>query len=182
VEHFVDDLLPCVSGLKWEALEPLGVTEKNIQSKVQFLKVVAKQMGDSERGERVRNFCEAIEHTKVERNHLFHGIWGWRVNSRTKTVEPCARHSKFPSKPLKIPDLARLEKALCRCSRLGFNLLQEFWGWNENGAGRFFHGSDKDFPKWLQQWIERYPPNDEHLDQSAKEGQLPRLARAYPRK
>lgn len=182
IEYYLDHLLPVVSGFSDAELKAIGLTEKNVGTKTQFLKAAIQRLTDPARAHEARRFCELIDNTKVARNHAFHGLWGWRASSRSKTVEPCARHSKHPAKPLKIADLAKLEKALCACSRVGHDLLNECLGWEkERQPVRFFHGADKAVPTWLSEWTGRNRVGREYLDQNAKEGQLPRLARHFPR-
>jgi hypothetical protein len=183
VEYCLDEMLPFVSGLKRSELDALAITDKAVGSKAMFLKAAMKRVESDEQRKRIGAFLALIEETKVARNHAFHGVWGWRITTRTQSVMPCARHGKYPSRPLKIADLAKLEKSLCACSRIGRDVLNEFWGWHhDRRAARFFHGADDDFPEWFHRWTERNPMRGEYLDQTAKAGQLPRLAKHFPHK
>jgi hypothetical protein len=184
VEHFVEQLLPRITGLSWKELEALGVTEKPIGSKVNFLKAAASRITDDDLKNEVRALCAAIDDTKVARNHLFHGIWGWRGDKRTKNVFPAARKTSAPHAPLKATQLPYLEKKLCRCSRMAIDIIQLL----ENPPmrtkyTRFLHHGDKDVaPQWFRQWSERNPLDGAALDRTSKAGRLPFLSEPYPQK
>jgi hypothetical protein len=150
---------------------------------VDFLKATNRRRTDTTIKSAIDDFCAIIHDTKVQRNHVFHGVWGWRGNSKTQTVEPCARNAQYPSRPLKIADLTRLEKQLCRASRLGFNVVCQLRDWDgANRLSKRIYFSEPECPKWLEQWTERNPLSGANLDRNAKEGQLPRLATLLPRK
>lgn len=184
VEHFVEAMLPRVSGLSWDELVALRVADQPIGQKVLFLKAAAKRLKDSDIQEAVTAFCAAIDETKSARNHVFHGMWGWRADRRTKTVDPAARKTSQPSQPFKAGQLPSLEKRLCACSRQGSDIMMAFW--NESARVKYsryiHHGEREVIPEWLSQWSERNPLDDVHLDRIAKAGQLPRLDAPYPRK
>lgn len=185
VEHFVEQLLFPVTGLSGDELRALGVTDKPIGSKAMFLKAASARVEDEEVKKGIREFCAAIDATKAARNHVFHGVWGWRGDKRSKRIEPAARKSSVPHAPFKATQLDSLEKALCRCSRLGIDLTANLRGQKYRVKyTRFFHHGDNEaeIPKWFQQWSQRNQWSDEDLDQSAKAGQLPRLAAPYPTK
>jgi hypothetical protein len=184
VEHFVEQLTPHVTGLSWDELDALGVSDKPIGAKALFLKAASARLGDEETKLRVREFCAAIEDTKVARNHAFHGIWGWRGDKRTKQIFPAARKTSMPHAPLKATQLPGLEKRLCRCSRLGFDLLIHF---DTPGLkiqySRFLHHGDRETrPEWFHQWTRRNPIDCAALDRTAKAGRLPHLSAPYPPK
>jgi hypothetical protein len=102
-------------------------------------------------------------------------MWGWRVNSRTKTVEPCARYLKKPEQGLRPADLKKLERALCECARIGKDLLHIALGEGPDYTpSRFFHGAAEP-PGWFAQWLEDNPVHLENVDYGEKGGQLPRL-------
>lgn len=184
IEHFVEVLLPYTSGLQWEELEVVGLTSKPIGAKVDFLNLSRKRLKDPELSKAIGEFCSLIHETKTNRNHAFHGIWGWRGDVRSKSVFPAARKTSQPSQPLKSSQLPALERKLCQCSRMGSDLTNHFYGWNIRGKfNRYFHHGDKDdLPRWLDQWSERNSLDCELLDRICKAGQLPRLEKHYPRK
>jgi hypothetical protein len=173
-----------VSGLAAEELKALGLSDKPIGSKVLFLKAAASRLKEAELREQVKSFCAAIEETKVARNHVFHGIWGWRGDNRTETVFAAARKSSNPGQPFKATQLPALEKRLCRCSRLGSDLFMHYMkpGFRLKHTRFLHHGGKKAGPQWLQQWTARNPLDGAALDRSAKGGQLPRLDALAPRK
>ena len=102
IEHFVDGLLPEISGLSREQLEALQVKEKPMASKVAFLKASAKRHNHGPTGQSVAEFCKLVEDTKTQRNHAFHGIWGWRGDDRTERVYPAAQKESDPQSPFEI--------------------------------------------------------------------------------
>ncbi|WFL76708.1 hypothetical protein P7228_11960 [Altererythrobacter arenosus] len=183
VEHFVEAILPHVTGLSWGELDAIKVTDKPIASKVDLLSQARNRVADEELCEQIREFCAAINETKVQRNHLFHGVWGWRATNRTKTVVPAARKSSNPEQPLKAAQLPSLEKKLCRCSRLGSDLVMHFHreGYRVKYT-RYLHHDGHDIEAWLQQWTERNPLDDVDLDRSSSPGRLPYLEHPYPQK
>ena len=183
VEHFVERLLCRVSGLSWKELEALQITEKPMGAKTNFISMARKRLQDPDMEAKVQQFCDLLNETKVARNHAMHGMWGWRANSRTKTVEPCARRTVDPKQPMKTAQLAALEKKLCRISRIGSDLTNQFDGGRFRAKyGRFTHHADKEPPEWLRQWSARNPLDYDALDRSAKGGRLPRLEKPLPRK
>lgn len=184
VEHFVEEILPSVTGLSWEELAAAEITEKPIGTKVRILKQTRTRLEDEELSERVREFCSSIEETKVQRNHMFHGIWGWRGTQRTKTVVPAARKTSTPAQPLKISQLPALEKKLCRCSRLGSDLLMTFNQEQYRAKYTRFlhHDGHEDAPDWLIEWSEQNPLDYVEQDRISSPGRLPHLETPYPRK
>jgi hypothetical protein len=182
IEHFVEHLVTKVSGLSWAELETIGVTNKPIAAKVDFLNVATGRLDDPDLRQRVKAFCAMIHETKLARNHVFHGIWGWRADQRTKSVFAAARKTSQPEAPFKASQLPGLEKKLCKCSRMGSDLMVHFW---EEGFRvklmRFIHHAGDEHPAWLDHWSKRNPMDDGALDHNAKAGQLPRLAAHYPR-
>lgn len=183
IEHFVEEILPHVTGLSWAELVAIRVADKPISTKVDLLSQACTRIRDKDLAEQVRRFCVAINETKVQRNHLFHGVWGWRATNRTQTVVPAARKTSNPEQPLKASQLPGLEKRLCRCSRLGTDLVMRF---HQEGYrvkySRYLHHDGRDIAEWLEQWAERNPLDDVDLDRSSKPGRLPFLDRPYPQK
>lgn len=181
VEFFVEELLPEISGLTTEQLTAILIMDKPIAQKVSFLKASARRHSHAETGAQVETLCTLIEETKVQRNHLFHGMWGWRAHS--ERVFPAARRRSEPHAPLPASSLAALEKKLCKCSRLGFDLVTRV-AYGELGRphpSRFLHHSaPKEPPEWLLQWSARNPWDDGDPDRIDKAGQLPRRSRLYP--
>lgn len=184
IEHFVEMFLPQVTGLSWEELVTLSVTDKPIGAKVMFLKAASARITDENLREQVRRFCTAIDNTKVARNHVFHGMWGWRGDKRTKTVFPAARKTSAPQAPFKATQLPALEKRLCACARLAADIYGHYW--NDNNRfkfGRYLHHGDKEqVPQWLGLWSARNPLPVATLDRNAKAGRLPFLDDPFPRK
>jgi hypothetical protein len=183
IELQTEDLLVLVTKLSWEELEALQITDKPMGQRVSFLTIAGKRLKNPTLEARLKAFIGLINDTKTSRNHVFHGMWSWRANSRKQTVEACARRTKEPTVPMKVAQLIKLEKSLCRCSRLGYDL-----GWEMRGTTsrtkytRFIHLAESGAPQWLRQWSERNPLDDVALDRSAKGGKLPRLDALHPPK
>ncbi len=184
IELITEDLLMLVTKLSWQELEALQITDKPMGQRVSFLTIAAKRLKDAKLELQLKTFIGLINDTKTSRNHVFHGMWGWRASSRKRTVEACARRTKEPTVPMKISQLIKLEKSLCRCSRVGFDLVGDMRGWrNRAKFVRFIHhGESDDSPRWIQQWSERNPLDLAALDQSARGGKLPRLNALHPHK
>lgn len=183
IEHFVEELLPHVTGLRWGELEALQITSKSISSKVDYLTAATARLTNTEYRNGVRAFCAIIHETKTQRNHIFHGMWGWRGDGRTQRVFAAARKKADPQAPFAASKLSALEKKLCRCSRMGFDLVV-IHVLGQDGRphpSRFFHHSvEGDAPEWLMQWSARNPWAGDHPDRIEQAGQLPRLSRLYP--
>lgn len=184
IENFVEHMLPHVSGLTWDEIQAIGLAEKPVGQKVAFLKAAAKRIGDTALQQSVLNFCATIDDTKSARNHVFHGIWGWRAVQKTKSVVPAARKTSQPSQPFKASQLPGLEKKLCACSRQGSDIMMSLWreGVRSKYTRFIHHGARDELPEWLEQWTERNPLDDVLLDRIGKAGQLPRLSEPYTRK
>ncbi|MBW0008369.1 MAG: hypothetical protein JO335_11740 [Sphingomonas sp.] len=183
IEYFVEILMAHVSHLSWDELTAVGVTEKPIGAKVLFLKAATARIAEVELRQRVREFCESIDDTKVARNHVFHGIWGWRGDKKSHRIFPAARKTSDPSRPFKASQLAVLEKRLCKSARLGGNLAMHYWGDPDTELKycRFFHHGDKEaIPQWFSRWSARNPVPCDALDRTSKAGQLPRLDAPFP--
>ncbi len=187
IESCVDDLLPHISGLTTEQVEALQLYNKPMSQKVAFLKGSVPRYPHDRFKEPILNFCALIDETKVQRNHVFHGMWGWRGDTKKQRVFPAARKQSSPDAPLPASKLPGLEKKLCKCSRLGFDVFAqiELGQLTRHPLTRFFHHRDEpdgSIPQWLEQWSERNPWNSDDPDQIAPAGQLPRRSSLYPEK
>lgn len=184
VENFVDELLEHVSGMTRNELDALGVTDRPMGSKVAWLNAIKSRHPDESYRHHVSEFCAIIHETKTARNHVFHGIWGWRGDQRTKTVFPASRKASSPNQPFKATQLPALEKKLCKCSRMGLDLCAPIWkSTSRPRLTRYVHhGAKEGAEGWLTQWSARNRLDDAVLDQSAKAGQLLRLSVLLPRK
>lgn len=183
VEHFVEQLLPVVTGLTEEELGILQLSSKPIATKVDFLNVAAKRLTDEDTRTGIKAFCAIIHETKGQRNHVFHGMWGWRGDDRTKRVFAAALKQSDPHAPFAASQLSSLEKKLCKCSRMGFDLYitHVVKRPERPHPSRFFHHDIDDvFQGWFAQWTERNSLVDEDPGRIEIEGQLPRLVQLYP--
>jgi hypothetical protein len=176
IENYCDELLEDVSGLKWDELKTLGVTDKMIAAKADFLSKASIRIADVERQETLKSFCALIKETKQDRNHVFHGMWGWRGDKRSKTVVPAARKESNIKAPFPAKRLPELEKKLCRCSRLGSNLVNKLWGGPANiRTTRYIHHDADVAEDWLKEWSARNKCNV-----VGKEGELLRMKALLP--
>ena len=185
IEHFVEELLPHVTGLSRAELAALQVTSKTIASKVDFLTAATARLDNPKDREAIRAFCGIIHETKMQRNHVFHGIWGWRGDSQRKKVYPAARKESDPQAPFRATSLPSLEKKMCRCSRMGFDLVVSLAYGEPRRAhpSRFIHyGGEGGAPEWLVQWSERNPWADGDPGYTERAGQLPRRSALLPSK
>lgn len=176
IEAVIDFVLPTFCDLSHQELNAIQVFSRPMAAKAAFLKQVSKSRAAESVHEKVMTFLEIIENTKVDRNHAFHSMWGWRINEKKMTVEPCARYLTQPDKNLRPHQLPRLERELTKCAQIGKELLHIALGTGPNyEPSRFFHGAPNDPPPWLEQWLEQNPLNLQSLDCGPKKDQLPRL-------
>ena len=184
-DHFVEQLLPVVSELSWEQLKALQIPDKPLGSKVVFLKASAKKLSEASLREQVLTFCALIDDCKAHRNHVFHGMWGWRGDQRTGRVIPAARKESELHNPFPSSKLPALERKLCRASRAGFDLVTTLV-FRQNvrpHPSRFLHhGAPGGAPEWFEQWTSQNPWDGDTQDRIEIAGQLPRRARLYPEK
>ena len=170
------------SQAQWDGME---IADRPLGTKISLLKKSFRNVGDTTILEILQELYEALNAVKGQRNHAIHGMWGWRVDDRKGTVEPCARYHKDPATPLTPSHLPALEKALCRCS----NLAMQAYLYSVNAppeqplmSRRFFHGKAGPPSDTLTQWLVRVQPDHATLDHSFREGQLPRLEKLFPKK
>ena len=184
VEHFVEVLLPIVTGLTQDEMDTLQISSKTIASKVDFLAKASARVGREDIRDGIKSFCAIIHETKGQRNHIFHGIWGWRGDDRTKRVFPAACKRSDVGSPFPADKLNALEKKLCKCARMGFDLFTRYHGQLERPhPSRFFHhNAQGDAPEWLVQWSTRNRWDDEDLDRIEVAGQLPRRSSLFPQR
>jgi len=184
IEYFIEQLLEHVSGMSWGELKALGVTDRPMGAKVDWLNAIKGRHPDEAYRRALTEFCAIIHETKTARNHVFHGVWGWRGEDRTQTVYPAARKATSPNQPFKATQLPALEKKLCKCSRMGQDLCQPIWGAPVRPKlTRYVHHGAKDgAQEWLKQWSQRNRLDDGLLDRTSKAGQLLRLSAPLPRK
>jgi hypothetical protein len=184
IEYCVDEMIEYVSDLRWNELAALGVTERTLANKVNFLLQIRHRHPNPDYQRRIVEFCSLLHETKTARNHLFHGMWGWRADKRTREMLPAARKASSLDQPFKYTRLPALEKKLCKCSRMALDLCQPVWKSTVRARlNRFVHHNVAEADEqWMTQWSERNPLDGEHLDRSAKAGQLPRLRVLFPRK
>lgn len=175
IESAIDNILPTFCGLSSDEIDALQIFDKPIAAKAALLKRVSKRRSRADVHGKVEEFLQIIDDTKVRRNQAFHSMWGWRLDARKRTVEPCARYLKSPGQGIKASALSQLERELNRCARLGKDLLHLAWGEGPDyNPSRFFHGAD-DPQEWFEQWLERNPVYLHNLDCGPKTDQLPRL-------
>lgn len=182
IEYIIDDLICLFSGLSWDELTVHPGRLRHVSDKIQFLKDQAAENPPRPLVEKVLDFCELVDNSKSERNQVFHGIWGWRA--RRRVVFPAARQTRAPSQPFPASKLPWLERQLCRCSRMGADLCDEFYEHKTlNTYSRFIHHPEREgAPDWLREWSERHPLDLKTLDRAAKKGELPRLDTLYPQR
>ena len=157
-------------------LQKTLIGEKPIGPKIALLKPHLGDIADERAQEAARGFVERLNNTKAKRNHMFHGIWGWRAHPQKKVVERCARHPKSLHNPAKVDDMPQLEETLCEAVNQGLMAVAILRGVEpQAGVVRFLHGRDDEVPEWFQQWSEQHPLLGDNWDQNWKAGQLPRL-------
>lgn len=152
------------------------IGEKPIGPKIVMVKKNFDNIRPVEAEESARVFIELLDLTKSQRNHIFHGIWGWRPHPRKKTIQRCARHPKSLQNPVKVEDLPKLEKQLCEAVAAGIMTVWRIRGQQTQPAAvRFLHGYDREIPEWFAQWSEQHPLPGDNWDHNWSAGQLLRL-------
>jgi hypothetical protein len=175
IDFILDELLLKVLRLTRGQRAAL-IGEKPIGPKLEMLKPGIAKIKDPVIQEKVRAFYTILNDTKAQRNHIFHGSWGWRAIDRGKRVSIAARHPKSPTSPVEVDKLPGLERELCRASRLGIDAYTLFRKDPlPTGSMRYLHGSSKQPRKWFLRWFEQHPLDAASWDRSCKEGELPRL-------
>lgn len=152
------------------------IGEKPIGPKLEILKPSLGEIKDARAQEAARGFVERLDATKAQRNHIFHGIWGWRAKPRSTTVERCARHPKSLNNPVRAEQLPGLERTLCEAVTQGIMAVWIIRGHEpEAGVHRFLHGRDDEAPEWFLQWSRQHPLIGQNWDHNWLGGELPRL-------
>ncbi|MBM0170090.1 hypothetical protein [Altererythrobacter sp. C41] len=152
------------------------IGEKPLGPKLDLLKKHLDDIADARAREAAKAIHQRLNDTKAQRNHAFHGIWGWRANPRSKKVERCSRHPKALDNPIKAQDLPKLEQTLCEAVTQGIMAVWLIRGREpESAVARFLHGRDEDVPEWFRQWSEQHPLLGDNWDRNWSAGQLPRL-------
>lgn len=174
-DWLVDEIMLTALSLTRKQQETL-IGKKPLGPKLLMLKPHLDDIKPLEAQAAARAVYKILNDTKAQRNHAFHGIWGWRANTRAKTVERYSRHPKALHNPVKVTDLPRLERALCEAVTQGIMAVWLIRGQQPiAGVVRFLHGRDTDVPEWFQRWSEQHPLLSDNWDQSWSAGQLPRL-------
>lgn len=174
-DWLIDEIMLTALSLTRKQQETL-IGEKPLGPKLDMLKPHLSDIQPDAAQTAARAIHKILNDTKAQRNHAFHGIWGWRANTRSKTIERCSRHPKALHNPIKVTDLPRLERALCEAVTQGIMAVWLIRGEQPvAGVVRFLHGRDRDAPPWFQQWSEQHPLLGDNWDRNWSAGQLPRL-------
>jgi len=160
IEFTIDELLLDTLKLTLKQRSTL-IGDMPIGRKVNLLKAAIGDIADTQTRDLVKRFVDLIDETKTRRNHSFHGCWGWRINSRLKTVTVGARHPGDVTNPVRPTQFKNLEHKFMECSRAGFDAFCRFRGIAPFvRPSRFLHGQPPDAPEWLQEWIAHNPVPD----------------------
>src|SRR5688500_15958259 len=108
IDFLLDELLLNVLKLT-RAQRTTLIGEKPIGPKLDYLKPALKTIKDPVARDKAEEFYKILNNTKAQRNHMFHGAWGWHVEERTKTMSAAARHPKSLTNPVRAEQLPRLE-------------------------------------------------------------------------
>lgn len=175
VDMILDNLLDLALNIT-PAQRMTLIGEKPIGAKLDILSKHLSGLTHPQGQKLARRFWDLANQTKTQRNRCFHGVWGWWA-SPSKKVIPAASHFKAKENPVKVGDLAAIERKLCQTSRAGIEALRLIQDWKTDlrGSNRLFHGKSPS-PPWLEEWCEQHPVDDRSLDRRHKRGQLPYLA------
>jgi len=167
VDFILDELLLDVIDLTIAQRATL-VGDKPIGSKLEMLKKHLQQVTNAAAIPLLKRFAELIDETKSQRNHSFHGCWGWRVDQRRQKLSVGARHAKAVTNPVSPLMFPEIQKKLCECSRVGLDAVFLLRGRPSlPTSGRFFFGDTLlEVPKWLREWIRQNPLTDPIQDRT----------------
>lgn len=174
-DWLIDELMLVALSLTRKQQQTL-IGEKPLGPKLDLLAKHLDDIEHAEAREAAKGIHQRLNNTKSQRNFAFHGVWGWRGNTRTKKIERCARHPKSLHNPIKVEDLPALERTLCEAVTQGIMAVLLLRG-RQPGASvvRFLHGKDNEVPAWFREWSEQHPLLGYNWDRSWSAGQLPRL-------
>ena len=174
VEMFVENLLTAVLRIE-PVLRARLFSDKPIGAKLDTLASFAKDMPKGKPADAVTAFLSLAKQVKSGRNQCFHGVWGFFVRSKRKSVEAAAMHQRSVEKPFRASDLPRLERNLCQLSQLGMLALDALGVMAATeGAYPLFHG-DPPTEEWSLEWRKQHLADHHTLHRSWKPGRLPVL-------
>lgn len=175
-DWLIDEIIPAALKITREQQRTL-IGEKPLGPKLDILKPHLDAINPERAREAAKGIFHLLNNTKAQRNHAFHGIWGWRANPRTKKVDRCSRHPKSLHNPITVDDLPKLERTLCEAVTQGIMAVWLIRGREPEAAVvRFLHGRDDEVPEWFREWSEQHPLLADNWDRNWLAGQLPRLA------
>lgn len=174
LDFILDELILHILNLTVEQRAKF-IGEKPMGPKLEFIRPELGKIKHDDARSKAKEFFRLLNDTKAKRNHVFHGVWGWRAPPKKKKPEICARHPKSLQNPVRNSDLTALERTLCQASHAGFRALELLREWTPSeGPARFAHGKGPP-PEWYVQWTEQHPLRVENLDRKWQLGELPRL-------
>ena len=159
-DSMLDELLLDTLSLTLEQRAML-IGEKPMGPKLDLLRPNIVKIANLDARSKAKAFFDLLNSTKAQRNHAFHGVWGWRVVERERKMVPASRHPKSLENPIKATDLPGLEAILCCACHLGYDAVGIIRGWDARaGIGRAYHLKDGPQPGWYLRWIEQHPSCD----------------------
>ncbi|MGQ2991497.1 MAG: hypothetical protein ACT6RD_12970 [Brevundimonas sp.] len=148
------------------------VTDKQIAAKLDLLRSDYTRLP-----KRLHAGCadliKRVAQIKQNRNSAFHGVWGWKWETRSKTRQVGAFHSRTKNNPLRPIQLAGMAEELISLSKLAGSIMADLHGMPFVTASQFTWGAEdsKGEPaSWLR---ERYP--------TIQKGRSPTARRKRPR-
>lgn len=165
-DYILDELIGVTLDLPKD-LQAQFIGEKPIGPKLGIIQPHLPKIEKKEARDCARTFYSLLNNTKTKRNHVFHGIWGWRPNERAKKVEVCARHLQNLDNLVKVDDLSGLEAALCQVTNLGMRAVLLIKGLpTTKGVIRCLHGKADDPSEWFVRWTQQRPLADDNLNRN----------------
>lgn len=153
VDFLMDEILMFAHEFD-EDQRKLFLTDKPMGGKADMLAKVMSRLPDDAR-EHAKAFHAAIQATKQRRNSAFHGVWGWRIEKRSKLKNPASFHHTTKDNPVRATDLRKLAEELTKCTQDGSRAMCALRGFKYSPAGQFVWGGMPNEkgqpPEWIAQ-------------------------------
>lgn len=126
------------------------IAEKPMQAKLDMLKADYARL-PKRFHKQAAELLKRLSALKQSRNSAFHGVWGWRLEKRSQTLQVAAYHPKTKDNPLRPIQLRGMAEELIDCSKLAGSILAQLQGLEFRTAARFTWGGagpDGQPPAW----------------------------------
>jgi hypothetical protein len=148
IDFMLDEILAHVHAFD-KAQRDAFLTDKMIGTKVEMLTKEHERLPPELHGLAV-DLVKRINRLKQRRNSAFHGVWGWRLEKRSKTRQVAAYHHKTRDNPLRAQNLRAMTQEMIDCSKVAGQLMSSLLGFDFRPATQFAWGPGGDEPPpWM---------------------------------